>query len=291
MNMDLVPLQMKGNVSEDIGYIPIKESGKIYGQLTILGRDLNDKRKWVCRCGCGTYHCAVGYDIQRGYTTSCGCKFRQSVSQRRMKDLSGKRFGRLTVIEPIRYPNGKIYWKCKCDCGKEIEVYGGELRSGGSKSCGCKKRDDTIQRNWKHGHSKTRLASVYSSMKDRCYNSNAKSYPRYGARGIKMCNEWYDDFETFYLWAVSNGYEIGLTIDRIDNDGDYSPENCRWVSNIENIHNSSTCINIEYNGLKMCCAEWDRRMGYCRGTVSRRLREGKTSEEAINTFQKHKVIK
>lgn len=286
---DLIPIKMRGNLDALLPYEEIPESGTRFGLLTVLGRDPTEHKYWICRCDCGKFHRAIKYDIQRGFTKSCGCMFRLCCSERRFKDHTGERFGRLTVTSLAGRENSKIYWTCKCDCGNIVTEYAGDLVSGDIKSCGCWKSDLTTTRNWRHGISDVRLYSVWGSMKDRCLNPNCLGYSYYGGRGIEVCDKWRDDFKAFYDWAMDNGYQEGLTIDRIDNDGNYCPENCRWVTALENSHNSRACKNVTYNGETKCCREWDRTMGLYRGTVSRRLREGHTVEDAINTPQKHKV--
>ena len=159
------------------------------------------------------------------------------------EDLVGMRFGALTVIgraenRLFRKNDGKtgvrIYWICKCDCGNEKEVRAGHLKSGKIISCGCIGQIHSTEAKIKHNQRHTRLYGVWCNMKNRCYNKNVRSYKDYGKRGIKVCDEWIHDFGAFSEWAFANGYdpeaEYGkCTIDRIDVDGDYCPENCRGV--------------------------------------------------------------
>ena len=163
----------------------------------------------------------------------------------RKLDISGQRFGRLVAIRPVDMGiNGKSYWLCNCDCGNETVVSIGNLRSGNTKSCGCLQKENGVKRGHdsaKHGMARSHIYRVWRLMKDRCYNQNKDGYDRYGGRGITVCDEWLGEngFVNFLEWSNNNGYADGLQIDRIDNDGNYSPDNCRWVTNKVNMRNRS----------------------------------------------------
>ena len=152
-------------------------------------------------------------------------------------DLTGQRFGRLTVIKRNGSIDHHAAWKCICDCGKVTTVNGKWLRSGKTTSCGCYHNELLAKRSTTHGMSKTRLYRIWHDMKNRCFYEKDKKYSYYGGRGITICNEWKDNFEKFKAWAVANGYKENLTIDRINNNGNYDPSNCRWVTMKEQCKN------------------------------------------------------
>lgn len=159
-------------------------------------------------------------------------------------NLKGKRFGRLVAIKETkkRDSRGYVVWLCKCDCGKEKTARSSHLLNKGIKSCGCLRKDVgkanihyAIANVFKHGRSETRLHQIWRGMKQRCLNPKKNGYKNYGGRGIKVCQEWIESFSSFYSWAITNGYLKTLDIDRIDNDGNYEPFNCQWITKSENI--------------------------------------------------------
>ncbi|MCI9267287.1 MAG: hypothetical protein HFF40_00345 [Lawsonibacter sp.] len=201
-------------------------------------------------------------------------------------DLTGQRFGRLTVIERAESAkDGHVRWLCRCDCGNTAIVSGNDLKKGTSRSCGCLRMDkieEMVHINTIHGKSHSKLYAVWSNMLQRCNNPNAPEYIRYGKRGITVCKEWQSSFEVFYRWAISTGYQEGLSIDRIDNNKGYCPDNCRWATTKEQSNNVRSNRCFELNGEVKTMIEWCRHFSKSYSTVKYRLRHGWTIEEALD---------
>lgn len=196
-----------------------------------------------------------------------------------VKNIVGNHYGRLTVIAFDHVRNRSSYWRCICDCGNETIVRGDCLKSGNTKSCGCLNHEAT---NVIHGLANTRLYHTYHAMRQRCYNPNERFFARYGGRGIKVCDEWLNDFQTFASWARSHGYADGLSIDRIDNDGDYTPENCRWVDQRTQNRNNSRNTVIEFRGERKILTEWCETFGVNVSTAISRIRRGWSLDRVFN---------
>jgi hypothetical protein len=207
------------------------------------------------------------------------------------KELAGQVFGKLRVIAATdqRDNGGRILWKCLCDpsiggCGKETLASSKSLHSGHKKSCGCLRATYKSLGTYKHGDSKRgaihKLYYVWDAMKRRCICPNNHKYKDYGARGIKVCKEWLD-YVVFKSWALTNGYREGLSIDRIDNDGNYCPENCRWVTNKTQQNNKRTTRYVTVKGITRSVAEWCEIYNLKRKIVTNRLFLGWSDEDAI----------
>lgn len=199
------------------------------------------------------------------------------MKNKQIKDLTGKRFGRLKVIKMANYRKGKrIVWTCECDCGNIIDIPGIYLtKKNGTKSCGCISK--------KHGMFGTRIYNVWHTMKERCYVKSQISYPNYGGRGIKVCDEW-QEFIPFMKWSYANGYDENAkrgecTLDRINPDGDYCPENCRWVSMDIQANNKSSNVYIKYNGKIDTLSNHARENGLNPVLVETRKINGKSGSE------------
>ena len=192
------------------------------------------------------------------------------------KDISGMKFGKLTAIKTVgKNSKGEYQWECICDCGNRRTVNVSDLLRGRSTSCGCSRQ--------KHGKSKNVLFHIWQSMKQRCGNANSPKYKNYGGRGISVCGEWADSFDAFYQWAIHSGYEKGLQIDRADNEKGYSPDNCRWVTALQNENNRRNNHLLTCDGETHTLAEWSRITGMPSTTIVTRLYRGKTIEEALKT--------
>lgn len=208
-------------------------------------------------------------------------------------DITGERFGRLVAIKKIGNADSHgSLWLCKCDCGNEKEVRLNYLRTGGTTSCGCLRREmksEQMKRsaewNLKHGMCRrgkvSKLHGQWNAMKQRCKNPNVRMYPIYGGRGIRYCEEW-EQFQPFMEWALSHGYKEGLALDRIDSDGNYCPENCRWVTQSENNRNKKNLLKVTYNGETKLLVDWARETGQKYRTLRWRYQNGWSAEEIIN---------
>ena len=193
----------------------------------------------------------------------------------KQEDLRGMKFHKLTVISKTGSKSHQTMWLCVCDCGNKTEVAKGNLISGHTKSCGCMKHQESKQRT--HGKSKSRLYYIWRDMLNRCYNKSVSDYPNYGGRGIVICEEWKEDFQAFYDWSMTNGYnpdaKRGIyTLDRKDVDKDYSPSNCRWVNVKTQQNNRRNNVRIEYNGTIYTLAQLSEVTGVPYKTLHRRIR-------------------
>lgn len=270
-------------------------TGEIFGRLTVL--DYAGNYKWNCKCSCGVQKAVRGGDLRSGRTKSCGCLRKELTSARWRADLAGQKFGRLTVKEYVGSKKYCSLWRCVCDCGNEAIVKGKYLLNGDTKSCGCLITDVLKERNTTHGLSyKSRLYTVWKGMRDRCNNPHSDEYKNYGGRGISVCQEW-NDFVAFYQWAVNNGYDESLpstecSIDRIDNNGNYCPDNCRWTSMTQQARNTRRNRFLSHNGEKKTVVEWGEIYKICPQYIIQRIdRYGWSVEDAITTPVLHKGAK
>lgn len=203
------------------------------------------------------------------------------------KDISGQRFGKLTAICKHHSEWNKEtkisrnFWLFRCDCGKEKIIDKYSVLRGLTTSCGCYANEQRIKKNTKHGlfKSETRLYRCWQDMKNRCYNPTRAKYRIYGARGIRVCDEWKHNFKAFYDWAINNGYKENLTLDRIDVNGNYYPENCRWATLKEQANNTRRNKKITLNGVTKNLTQWLSLYNISSSSYHYKINKGLTPEE------------
>lgn len=206
----------------------------------------------------------------------------RAISRRRLDVLTGRRFGRLAVgARAANDRQGKPMWHCLCDCGSQTIVRSIALRNGSSQSCGCLARELTRTRSITHGRTSTREWETWHRMKQRCYDPGIDGYMRYGGRGIQVCDRWRDSFEIFYS-DMGDRPGPGYSIERVNNDGDYCPENCKWATAGEQARNRSTTVMITAEGRTMTAAEWARELNMSQTTISERISRGWTPARAVS---------
>ena len=263
-------------------------TGKRFGNLVVIAR-ANDhisksgKTKtvvWRCRCDCGNEVEVQGLNLRNGHIKSCGC-YRSKFSRMKLDNLTGKRFGKLLVLERAENQISQAghpttMWKCQCDCGNIAVVNAQLLKRGSTQSCGCKV-------NVQNGLSRTRQYSIWNQMTSRCKSKKNQAYADYGGRGIKVCDEWSGEngFINFYNWAMNNGYRDDLTIDRINVNGNYEPSNCRWRTQKEQQNNRRNNRFLEFSGQSHTIAEWSDITGINPGTIRTRLKLGWPIEDVL----------
>ena len=264
-------------------------TGKKFNRLKVVKR-VDDARKgtfWLCKCDCGNDKIVESRYLRMGLIKSCGCITKENNFNRCTIDLTGRTFGRLTVIQYDHSKNG-AYWLCRCECGKTKVIKGNSLTRGVTTSCGCKSREMSISRSTTHGMTGTRIYRIRSGMIARCYKENATSYPKYGAKGITVCDEWLGEngFINFYNWAMENCYKDNLTLDRINPKGNYEPSNCRWATYKEQANNTKATVFLTYDGETKPASEWAEIVGISQSAITRRKRKGWTDEECL-TVKNH----
>lgn len=259
--------------------------GKKFGKLAVIELAPKNKNRsilWRCLCDCGNEKIVRNKNLIEGISTDCGCISKQGYKQ-------GQKIARLTLIKEIPARRGRS-WECVCDCGNKLNVKESHIRNGSIKSCGCLAKEYKAIGNVVHNLCDTRINKIYQAMKNRCFLKTSKNYKNYGGRGIKMCNEWLgkDGLINFYNWAISNGYKDNLSIDRIDNNGDYRPENCRWATALEQQNNTRYNRILEYKGEKLTLSQASRKYNIDVSTLHHRLKRfnwdaTKSIEEPIHT--------
>lgn len=219
-----------------------------------------------CKCDCGTEKVVVVTNLRQGISTSCGCYARELSSARGAIDLTGRRFGQLTALYKTdkRYQDGSIVWHCRCDCGREKDIPSRELLSGTTRTCsmcGFAARRVSEANTIYQNDTERRIVHTLNGMCQRCENPNSKDYCRYGARGITVCAEWRNDKLAFVRWALANGYQPGLSIERIDVNKGYSPDNCMWIPMSAQYANRRCNIRVPVGDTVYSVAECARILG------------------------------
>ena len=203
---------------------------------------------------------------------------------KKIKNHCGEKYGRLTVINFVERKNRQSYWKCICDCGNEIVIPISYLIVGDTKSCGYLRKENARKNGKKNKFVQNkRLYRIWIDMKRRCYSTKRISYKYYGQKGICICDEWKNSFKAFQDWALNNGYEDTLSIDRINNNGNYEPSNCRWATIKQQNNNMSTNHYIEYNNEKYTLKQLCEKYNFDYDLTRNRLKYGWTLEKAITT--------
>lgn len=274
----------------------IRLEGKRFGKLKVLEeinpqsyKPGNKKRTWLCKCSCGNYKIVTQDILKPDRNCSCGC-------ETQVENLLGKRFGKLVVVERlenVRDSSGHMrsYYVCECDCGNKVQYDRHSLTKGSVNSCGCYKKElmQNPTTNWRFQkflrENKETLRRTLYHIQQRCLNENYQNYRYYGFRGISVCDEWCgeDGYMNFYLWAYKNGFRKGLSIDRINNDGDYTPDNCRWTTHKEQQRNKSTTHYIEYKGETKSIGEFAELYNIPYNVLWNRISNGWSVENAIET--------
>lgn len=265
-------------------------TGLAFGRLTVLeAADPPWISLWKCVCSCGTEKVVRGGNLKNGSTRSCGCLGRESLANLaagRIIDLTGARFTRLTVLHRVeRQQKPQLWWRCRCDCGKEFDVRGTCLRNGANKSCGCYTRSRLGNASRTHGETAnggTVEYRAWRSMLQRCYDPGCKSYKNYGRRGIVVCERWRSSYEMF-LSDMGRKPSPEMTIERTDNMKGYSPDNCRWATRKEQCRNQRTSRHLTWRGETRCMIEWAELLGLSSPIICKRLKRGWSISKALGT--------
>lgn len=267
-------------------------TGQRFGRLTVIEKDPESKGKifWICRCDCGGTKRVESYRLRSGHVQSCGCLEQENREKRKsISEYIGQKYNYLTILEEVPTKKNELRKVlCKCECGNEKVYFLSNVIRGTTKSCGCYQKAYLREKQTSHGSSNTRLYNVWINIKERCYNPNNTSFNDYGGRGIAVCNEWLNDFTLFEKWAYENGYDknadyLQCTLDRQDVNGNYCPENCRWVTAAQQSVNKRNNKWFTYDGEKHTISEWAKIKNLKYVTLFTRLKKGWTIEDALNT--------
>lgn len=256
--------------------------GKRYGYLVVEEKACDYKKDshqtyWKCRCDCGNFTYISTGNLNAGRNISCSYHCTKLFKNKEL--MIGRKFGKLTILDYAgENSKNRFLWKCKCDCGNDCIAVGSELvRKRGVKSCGCAVRSI-------NGHYRSRLYRIHHSMLCRCYTESTTRFQDYGGRGITVCDEWrekLEGFNAFYEWALNNGYDDNLTLDRIDVNGNYEPSNCRWATREVQENNKRSNRFLTFEGRTLTMAQWSREMKINRNTLDKRIKNGWSISDAL----------
>jgi len=259
----------------------IDMTGTKYDRLTVIGYAGKTKsHRWTCRCDCGKELVVQTGNLRSGHTKSCGC---HRLDPEKHENLSGHVFERLTVIrESVKSVPGKRMWDCVCSCGEALVVRGTNLKSGNSNSCGCYANEIRGQAAKTHGLTDSKEYAVWTSVLARCRNPNVKCAEGYSGRGITICERWTGPTGFSNFLQDMGKVPEGLTIERKDNNGPYSLDNCRWATQMEQANNRRSNRIVNYLGRNQTLAQWCREVGVKYSLARERLDRGWTPEMAFN---------
>lgn len=262
---------------------PMDLAGQRFGKLVAIEKSTNETKgkrgnlitAWICKCDCGTSKDVKSKCLRSGETRSCGCITKPN--------LAGKQFGRLTVIGLTKDSQenacGVRNWDCLCECGNTTTAPTAFLTSAHTRSCGCLRKDSIAAALTTHNMTHDPSYAVWAGMIARCTKRKNPAWKYYGGRGIKVCDRWLD-LANFVEDMGDRPY--GTTIDRIDNDGDYTPGNCRWATREQQSNNTRQCKYLIYEGLTLTVTQWARLLGIPRGTLQWRLQKGLPLDQCLN---------
>lgn len=252
--------------------------GRQFNNWLVISFSHKDKKRnyWICECQCEkkTRRIIDTYPLVHNIRKSCGCLPRTNIT--------GQVFHKWKVLK-YSHTTNKSYWECQCECGNVNIKRIDQLTTGISKDCGCGKKFKMqgVVPSAVEGEMQSRIASIWYGMHHRCQNPLHRNYDLYGGRGITICSNWYD-YDNFKEWAKSSGYKNNLELDRIDNDGNYEPSNCRWVTRKQQCNNTSRTVYIKMDGADYTLIELSKLTGLSRDLLYSRYRKGLSIEKIIS---------
>jgi hypothetical protein len=266
-------------------------TGQKFGRLTVIGFSSKEEYTtesgykyyryyWNCKCDCGSEIIALGPSLKNGHTKSCGC-YATDLSKIRTYNFEGTKIGKINIERFSHVCNGRSFWLGYCECGNGVILSSDHIINKSKRSCGCAKYDLEFNHKANKPKTITGLRHIWNGIIIRCCDENSTAYPFYGGRGIKISNEWLHSFDIF-LKDMGIPLE-GYSIDRIDVNGNYCKENCRWATSKEQNRNKRNNVRLSFNGVVKCLVNWAEEVKINRATIAGRLKRGWSEEEAIFT--------